>query len=471
MARTNAILLLVFGGLLVFYLTDADRLEGSRTPPTVSLELFPDFESIDADRIVIESSDGLLEMARDGENWSMKTSGDYPIAREKVDACLAKMESIKKGSVASRNPDSHPRLGVDGSFRQIRIYGEGEDPLIHLYLGMRGLGNKRTFLRKEGMDEVLAVLDTDLNTVFSPVPYAWFESLDLLKFESRALTRMTLETPEGRVVLDRGEEGDWALTEPEDGEVDQSRVTSMARTASEFRFFDVATPSPEIEAGFEEPVLRMTFALGEDEPLELVAGGLNDAGSHRYVRKGGDDRIYLVPQRGFDSMYLGPAEQFLTDPTGASVKRKFTGPAMGGELIQLMMKSTLILDGTPDPSAIDESGAPAGIAANPEARFVEVPFRAERVYKGAENLAGNAVVRVELPARRQLPDLSPESGSHFLMLVAGEADGVYRLAGAPTECLIQPSAATRGTMQQVLGQMAAQAERKKQEAESGGGGN
>jgi len=459
MGRRNLVLLVLFGALLALYLLDEDRFAGTAVSPTISLELFPDFAPVAADRIVIATPDRTTELRRDGEEWRMATSGDAPVATSKVDELLDRVAKLKKGTVASRNPESFERLRVDGSNREVRIYSAGEEPLIHLYVGGLGSGRSRTFLRKEGMEEVLAVLETDLNSLFNPAPFAWFEKLQVVEFDPKLLARMRFTTPEGPVVLARDEAGDWQAEEPAELEIEQNVAAQLARSLSQLRYFDVAAADAGLPFGFDEPVLELTLELADDISHRLTAGGTNPEGTQRYVRLDEEEFVYLVPVRGFDPPVLRTVRRWVGGEGSASARpqgRTFTGPDMGAEMIRALIGSDVVIEGVADEDSVGGDGSLVGASGDVEQ--VPVPFRIERVLKGEDALpqgvgVGEQPIVVELPAKRQLPDLRAERGPHLLLLVEGEDPGRFRLQGDPVGTLIQPPPATRAAIDQVLQQM------------------
>lgn len=459
LARVNLVLLLVFGGLLVFYLTDRDRFAGLGASPTISLELFPEFRALDADRVVVRDPSREVELVRSGEDWMMASSGNYPVAKEKIERLLEKLETLQKGTVASRNADSFERLQVDGNNREVLVYGEAEEPIVHFYIGRRGAGNRRTFLRKDGADEALAVLDQDLNKIFTATPFAWFENLDILKFDSKLAVELTVEGPTSRVVFQRDEKGDWTQVEPLGLDADQVRVVGVVRAMAQLQFSDVASPDPDRDFGFDRPAVTAKISLSDDTSYAITAGALTDDGAFRYLRKDGDDTIYKVAARNFDRVFIASATEWLVTPGVGSGggDRTFTGPPMGGALIGAMMRADAVVDATALATAIDEDGKPIAAAEDGD-EWISVPFEVSAVLKGEDALpqearAGAAPLTVQLPAGRQLPDLAPAAGVHLLFLEKTDDPAVMRLTGDPVDTLIQPTAQTRASMAGVLQQM------------------
>ncbi len=438
----------------------AARDGGVGSPPRIALELFPDFETIDADRIVVSMPDLTTEVVREADTWKM-VPANHPVSTERVESLLDKVATLSKGNVASRSPESFERLGVDGGGREVVVYGEGDAPLVHFYVGHRGRANRRTFVRKEGMDEVLAVLDEDLHKVFHPARVTWFESVDVLKFDSKIATEVTLTGPEDTVRFERDENADWVQTVPEERDADQARVTTLVRALASLQFIDVAAPDPASDFGFDPPTLSMKVRLADDTEHEVLVGGTTPDGSHRYLRRPDDEATFLVSARTFDAAYLRSFELWLDNPaeiSGSPEGRRFIGPAFGADLIRAVVNSDVLVDAIADPSAIAEDGSPA---AEPEegADSIEVPFRVTEVHKGAELLPegvadGSVLLPIRLPIGRQLPDLSEDRGIHLIFL-KGDAESGFRLARDPVDALVQPEPQTRAQLGGILQQMKA----------------
>lgn len=459
--RANFVMLLIAGGLLTFYLVDPAREGGVGSPPRIALELFPDFEPLDADRIVVSMPDKTTEVVREGDTWKMVPS-EYPVSTERVETVLDKIATLSKGTIASRSADSLERLGVAGNGREIVVYGEGDAPLVHFYVGHRGRANRRTFVRKEGVDEVLAVLDEDLHKVFHPAAVTWYESVDVLKFDSKIATELALEGPEGAVRFARDENADWVQTAPEEREADQARVTGVVRALASLQFVDVAAPDAAEDFGFEPPTLRMRVRLADDTEHEVLVGGTSDDGSQRFLRRPDESAIFVVAAPAFDNAFLRSFATWLELPAGDSETSdggaSFSGPTFGADFIRAILNADVLVDAVADPAAIGDDGSPSAAPAEGE-DSIDVLFRVTRVHKGDESLPdgvadGSVMLPIRLPVGRQLPDLRESNGVHLIFL-KGDAESGFRLAGDPVDTLVQPDPQTRAQLGGVLQQMKA----------------
>ena len=89
--------------------------------------------------VEIERSDvPPVRLTRTSDGWAVvpgDTSVTYPASLQSVDQLLGTLPSLQVGAVATRQPDKHPRYGVDSTGTTITMFGEGDEPLGALIVG------------------------------------------------------------------------------------------------------------------------------------------------------------------------------------------------------------------------------------------------------------------------------------------------------------------------------------------------
>lgn len=87
----------------------------------------------------IERSDGpTVRLRRSDTTWVVApadTTATYPAAPQAVNQLLTTLPSLQVSAVATRQPDNHPRYGVDSTGTQITLLGSGDEPLGTLIVG------------------------------------------------------------------------------------------------------------------------------------------------------------------------------------------------------------------------------------------------------------------------------------------------------------------------------------------------
>jgi len=482
MTRTNLVLLIVFLGLLalVLFFDGAGGVRGG--DPSISLELFPEFNPLDAERIEIRGPQGAVDLRRSGDGWVVASSADYPANEEQIDALLAKLAEVKKGNIASRNPESHAPLGVDGSGVITIVRGENDSVLVQLYVGARGPRGQSVFVRKEGMDEVFSVLDPDVARLCTPVRFVWFRDRDVLAFDHRLAQRIEIRQGSDLVVLERGDTGDWVETAPVEIGVDQKVVNNLARALGTLQFTDVVQGTPD-KLGFEPPAGEVRVVLDDGQSQAVTFGGKTGDGTLRFVKREGSPFTFLVSSK-LDAQVFATGYSFIEDKTGtgeAEERRTFEGPPIGPDLVRTAIRADVVVLARAAPTAVHEDGS---LAVEPAAgeEWVAVPFDVGEVLYGERDLPADSgeatgsggaeseskrAVTVLLPARRKLPNLSPQ-GAYYLLFLQ-KSDAGLRLQGDPTETLFQPDVDKLKYVRQILGQKAqSDAAREAQEKASAG---
>jgi hypothetical protein len=102
---------------------------------------------------------------------------------------------------------------------------------------------------------------------------------------------------------------DWQLT-PSDEPADRLRVNSLVlRLASVRATYRVASVSNEAEFGLAAPTMFATIRLASGESRTLTIGAKAPAESGTYVRKDGDEAVYLV-----SNALVQDLERIVTEP-------------------------------------------------------------------------------------------------------------------------------------------------------------
>ena len=111
----------------------------------------------------------------------------------------------------------------------------------------------------------------------------------------------------------------------------------MRRAFDDFRRHSHSSGSPR---------LRIDLDLADETHFHLEAGGTSPDGNQRYLRKDGSEEIYLVPTRQFDVMFVKSTTEWLDGAAGTerAKGRRFTGPEMGGRLLQTITSSDVIVE-------------------------------------------------------------------------------------------------------------------------------
>ncbi|MDR1518678.1 MAG: DUF4340 domain-containing protein [Planctomycetota bacterium] len=231
----------------------------------------------------------------DGGEWLAASAFNAPANAAKIKDFLASLRGLR-GDLQAEQKTSHAGLGVDadGSLRLEIATKDGKSAILHAGERAGGVYGE-SYVRREGEDRVYRVnLDVrrsaGMLSPSSPAPAArdWLD-LALSDIRPEAMRRVTLEYPEGKLVMARGkaEDGEesggaWKLEAGGAAErFKPDRLESWASDAAALNAEDAADPTLADQAGM----------AGGVSSLVVSADGGPDFSLRLWTR---DDRHYAV---------------------------------------------------------------------------------------------------------------------------------------------------------------------------------
>lgn len=109
----------------------------------------------------------------------------------------------------------------------------------------------------------------------------------LFEVEGSDIIALRITSADGDVVaVQRDEEGEWTLSEPENAPADQDRVGSAITQAESLRVLSTLEEEPEAVAiGLEPPQYTITITLGDGQRQTALVGNETPTGSGYYARR------------------------------------------------------------------------------------------------------------------------------------------------------------------------------------------
>lgn len=137
MTNATKTLALVFAATLVLALAST---WGGSSPSSAAFQnrlLDVDTSTVQAVRIE-HASGSSVRLERGDGAWSVSpadTTARYSARSQSVDQLFSSLPALKVNAVTTRQPDKHPRYGVDSTGTRITMLGPGNDPLGALIVG------------------------------------------------------------------------------------------------------------------------------------------------------------------------------------------------------------------------------------------------------------------------------------------------------------------------------------------------
>ena len=299
MTNATKTLALVFAGSVALALATSWDGSGTSSAAFQSSLLAVDTSAVQAVRI--DRSDGpSVRLERGDDGWTVApadTAAAYPASTQAVGNLLRSLPNLEVGAVTTRQPDKHPRYGVDSTGTRIAMMGAGGEVLGELIVGRtrmrrpqrqgraqnpmqrmrRRRGTPVTYVRSPDRPDVYSV-EQSFRTVTSRSIEDWRDK-QLWAIDRAQVRRIDLRYPaDSSFTLRRAAPGDTAATAAPDtwlsagDTLRTSEVSSMLRTLSSpsaNSFVEGTTPD-----SFGDPLytIRLRTADGSRRTLRLRPG-------------------------------------------------------------------------------------------------------------------------------------------------------------------------------------------------------
>jgi hypothetical protein len=275
------------------------------------LPLLPGFKSEAVAKIEVSSeAGGTIQVDKAGQDWSLLIAGSpFPASAERVGWFLDSMAGLRRSRLVSANPESWASFGVGDEARtRIRLTDSAGKSLVSLIVGQSEPGERGSFARLEGSNEVL-LLSRSLSSYLDGSLSYW-SHLKLFPAElagggsiMRISVRASLSFADGTprrlaYTLIRGTEGGrkWQVVEPaaaRSSVLDDKAVDRLAGTLADFEGNEFVPGSPA--SGLESPSAEILFSTENNRDYRILVGARS--GEDQYFAKvDGGDYLYLIPE-------------------------------------------------------------------------------------------------------------------------------------------------------------------------------
>jgi hypothetical protein len=275
-----ALAVAALGAFVWFY--EIEGAEKRSEAESATKRLFAAVEADEIEWIELESDDGetiRLERGED-EGWQLVAPLAFPADRFAADGIASTLSEMEaEASFDSPEPLENYGLGVPPRVR----FGVGDERFALQVGNDTPLGGNVYMTDAEGR-KVYAVPSWRSNALKKTLKQ--LRDARILDFEAAQVSRIVIQGPEGRVVLERPEEA-WQLAEPLAGKADADAVDGLLSDLQFLRADEfVDDPASEVELGLDAPWLEIQLTREEGAaPLSLSVGA--ERGERRIVRGAG----------------------------------------------------------------------------------------------------------------------------------------------------------------------------------------
>lgn len=291
-------LALVFAALVVLVLVVERPWSGGSRDEAPSL--YPDFEAGRIDRIHVTDKGETVNLIRQDARWIIDGAYPLPADTSAINRALASVGEFTTDQIASENTEKFAVYEVDSAGAEVKLFAGGDEPTVDLILG-KSTPEMGTYFRPSDANKVYASPDR-VRSLFARPARSW-QDRKVFDVEQAEISRLVVERGDSTIVFEKGADDAWALKEPLDFPVKQTEMDQLLRGICKLvanAFPDTAVSAEE--AGFEDPMLKVSAERVDGSGIELIVGKQGEDGM--YLARAADrDWVYKLAKYRIDPYY------------------------------------------------------------------------------------------------------------------------------------------------------------------------
>ncbi|MFC1559188.1 DUF4340 domain-containing protein [Gemmatimonadota bacterium] len=305
MSSSTRKLLITFGILLVVTIV-WNSLERRRTTSRISS--FEDVAIEEVTRIAISGKGNDVTLEQRGGVWLITSPIEYPANQTLVEDLLGKVDELATVNVVSSNPVNHDLFEVGAETGVlVQLYGgrEGNRRMMSMFVGKMTSDFNHTFIRRFSEDDVHTASGL-LNGYFNKTVSAW-QDRTIFALPAESITQLNVIGEEVdytlaiRGIMSESPDVPWVIQSEEGlAEADSSKAMAIVRRVAGLSASGFPEPGDLVDADWENPVIRIDGRLVDGSAIELRVCEIPGDSSRYYVRKSGDETVFLIYRSNLD---------------------------------------------------------------------------------------------------------------------------------------------------------------------------
>ena len=298
--------LLVALVLLIFILSQSNG--GPEMEGAASSLLYPALDTEDVDRITIRGGGNVAELFREGEKWMVATEENYDADRDGMDRILEALASLSAEEVVSRKSEKYSVFELDSAQAVEVEIDSGGETAARFFIGKSGADFQSTYIRDSEREDVF-LQHVPLKSVFDRGSRTWKDKT-VFRLDDAEMLALELDRRGEKIRFENRGEGTWVVTEPPGHRPAGALVAALARGLTRLTCTDFAADGEREAAALDEPVAAVRIFMRDEQDRVLLIGAEKEEGGGRYVQRGSDDVLFVVPGSRLVH-YLKPAAELI----------------------------------------------------------------------------------------------------------------------------------------------------------------
>jgi len=249
-------------------------------------------------RLQIEGSKGMVEIAREGDQW--KIVAPEPLATDQVEvgAVLSRVRELRAQAFLSDDASGIGKFLAKPEVKLTFTQQGGSTTTLLLAPSQETRGKEPSaYAALVGSGPVVLVDAKALGELNRSATDLRDRRL-LGNLEPKDIKRMRVRAGGQTVVLERKGDTEWRMVEPTKGAAKTAKVDDLLYTLRGLRWTDIAAADGQDPAryGLDAPTLEVALFKGDGGEIATVQVGKRD-GANAYVRTGAQPTVYRVEGR------------------------------------------------------------------------------------------------------------------------------------------------------------------------------
>jgi len=249
-------------------------------------------------RLQIEGSKGMVEVAREGDQW--KIVAPEPLATDQVEvgAVLSRVRELRAQAFLSDDASGIGKFLAKPEVKLTFTQQGGATTTLLLAPSQETRGKEPSaYAALVGSGPVVLVDAKALGELNRSATDLRDRRL-LGNLEPKDIKRMRVRAGGQTVVLERKGDTEWRMVEPTKGAAKTAKVDDLLYTLRGLRWTDIAAADGQDPAryGLDAPTLEVALFKGDGGEIATVQVGKRD-GANAYVRTGAQPTVYRVEGR------------------------------------------------------------------------------------------------------------------------------------------------------------------------------
>ncbi len=225
------------------------------------------FRDEDVQSIEVQRGADRLTLVRTNDAWQITSPITKAAATDRVDLLLMNLRGLRVEQFAADVATDLEKFGLAVPAAIVRLQGAGTNSLGHLLLSAPESGAAACYAKRETEPFIYGVATNVWEWL--PADSGAVRSRRVAEIAAAAITKLEIQRPTGRLIVEREAAGPWRLVEPAQGALNADDVAVVVDILAQL---DAAEFLPAKPAALDQPTHTFVVTAGDKSYTLALAG-------------------------------------------------------------------------------------------------------------------------------------------------------------------------------------------------------